>query len=36
MAERRSELDFAVEFAGAGRSYSELDDDGNVVQRTPG
>ncbi|MBM7368101.1 TA system antitoxin ParD family protein [Gordonia hydrophobica] len=31
MDEVRRSLDFAADFAAAGESYSELDDDGNVV-----
>lgn len=30
----RSALDFRAEFASEGRSWSELDDDGNVVVRS--
>lgn len=33
MAQRRSQLDFAAEFRARGRSWSECDDDGNVVIR---
>lgn len=32
---RRKELNLAQEFAAEGRSYVELDDDGQVVRREP-
>lgn len=35
MTARRNDLDLAQEFAGQGRSYVELDDDGRVAHRTP-
>lgn len=31
MATRRAELNYATQFAALGESYSELDDDGNLV-----
>ncbi|HJC28594.1 MAG: ParD-like family protein [Nocardioidaceae bacterium] len=31
MAARRATLDYADRFSGAGESYSELDEDGNLV-----
>lgn len=36
MRERLEALDLAAEFAEQGRSWVELDDDGNVVEYTPG
>lgn len=36
MEERRRSLDLAEEFAASGRTWVELDDDGNVVERTAG
>ena len=35
MERRRAQLDFATCFAAAGRSYVELDADGQVVRRDP-
>jgi hypothetical protein len=35
MAQRLAELDFTRGFAAAGIAYSELDEDWNVVRRTP-
>lgn len=35
MAVRRRSLDLAAEFGVAGGSYAELDEHGDVVQRTP-
>ncbi|HET6875512.1 MAG TPA: hypothetical protein VFH70_12070 [Acidimicrobiales bacterium] len=35
MEARRSGLDLAAKFARAGQEYAELDDEGNVVVRTP-
>ncbi len=35
MDERRAALDLAATFTASGAGYSELDDDGNVVQRPP-
>jgi acyl-CoA reductase-like NAD-dependent aldehyde dehydrogenase len=35
MEQRRQELDLAETFATQGRSYVELDDDGEVVHRDP-
>ena len=32
---RRDALDLAIEFSDEGRSYVELDDDGQVVDRVP-
>lgn len=34
MAARRSALDLRSEFEAAGETYAELDEDGNVVERT--
>lgn len=34
IAERRAGLDLAARFEAEGRSWVELDDDGNVVERT--
>ncbi|MHA7153764.1 TA system antitoxin ParD family protein [Arthrobacter sp. TMN-50] len=31
MTARRDELDYAAQFAAAGESYSEVDDDGNLL-----
>ncbi|MDM2539992.1 Uncharacterised protein [Mycobacteroides abscessus subsp. abscessus] len=33
IAQRRSELDLESEFAAAGESWSESDDDGNLIIR---
>ena len=33
--QRRRSVDFAAEFGAQGRSYAELDDEGNVVRRQP-
>ncbi|WP_420446090.1 TA system antitoxin ParD family protein [Candidatus Poriferisodalis sp.] len=33
--QRRRDLNFAAEFATQGRSYVELDDDGNIVRHQP-
>jgi hypothetical protein len=33
MSERREGLDLAAVFAAQGRSYVEVDDDGNVIER---
>jgi len=35
MDERRSALDLAVSFRESGRTWVELDDQGNVVERSP-
>lgn len=36
MAQRRDELDLAAEFVAQGRSFVELDEDGNIVEHTSG
>lgn len=33
--QRRRDLDFAAEFAAEGRSFVELDDEGNIVRHQP-
>lgn len=34
MAARRATLDYAAQFSAAGESYSEIDEDGNLVVRS--
>lgn len=36
MAARRTKLDYAAQFSAAGESYSELDEDGNLVIHSAG
>lgn len=36
MAQRREELDLAAEFIAQGRSFVELDEDGNIVEHAAG
>ena len=35
MTKRREELDLAAEFMAQGRSFVELDEDGNIVVHRP-